>query len=90
MLDTLLAQLENYGSADAIAQYLFNVGIKGKLGDACNCPVANWLSYCTGAEVSVGATIARVTDYSDWAAMSFCVKQFVKYFDSGSYGFLHG
>lgn len=90
MLDTLLAQLENYGSADAIAQYLFNVGIRGKLGDACNCPVANWLSYCTDQPITVGATVARVTDDSGRAAMPFCVKKFVKDFDSGSYGFLHG
>jgi hypothetical protein len=85
----LLADLGD--TADAIADRLRALGIKGRARQACHCPVANYIerqSAYTGASVSRDLVLAVDPDLN-YEALEVptpdAVAEFVRRFDDGVY-----
>jgi hypothetical protein len=98
-LDDLLLQLAELGSADAIAQFFLDNGVRGERGDSSRCPVKQWVSAETGQEYLVstqwvyraevlGGCILPSKDARVRAracGLPHPVQEFVRKFDAGEY-----
>ena len=96
MKEEIVKALKELGEdAKTIAETLEKLGIKGKIGSPCNCPLANYLNgkissvvYVSIAEVTFEKEIEEPTEEE---TVSFCESNlfhftnFVSNFDEGEY-----
>lgn len=96
-LTELLAKLEQLGSADAIAKFFYNEGVRGERNIASGCPIAKWLTVETGGEYSVnGASVCEFPTSKQLAggrkegvvALPDAAREFIRNFDTGAYAHL--
>lgn len=90
-LSELLGQLAGLGSADGIAKFFLDEGVRGEPNNSGGCPIAKWLSVETGDKYSVGSgSVVRLPpsseDIRSWGAMlPYCAREFIRRFDNGEY-----
>lgn len=85
--DVAFDKLCQFETADEVANFLCQEGIKGQRRVSDNCPISNWMSVTTGTSFSTGINVLLTgAGGSTWLRQNTAALiEFVGLFDFGAY-----
>lgn len=88
--EVVLEKLGALGSSRAIAKFLEEEGVSGKLKGATSCPIANYVRRETGVSIAVSAELWAGHPDAERRPVPRWVGEFVARFDDGAFPALVG
>ncbi len=86
--DDAVNKFAEFKTADEVAEFLRERGIKGQIGNLNRCPIAEYVNGASGVNCEVDDDSVAVAFNDDAEAkyiMSAAMKEFVQKFDAGDY-----